>query len=373
MYHGFPGHGKTYEAVRIEILGAIKDGRRVLTNIDSLDFGALSELSGVSQDEIKELITVVDSDELLKGSLPELVKETEEGERGEVIVIDEAQNIWPKDERLPIAVRKFFTKHRHYGVDIVLLTQVPATVHKQITSITEVFVWFKKMRGMSEGHYYKEVWLGGCTKRTGDCNRTFVRKFDPAIFGCYKSVVCGIAGLEGSSVKLRSFYKRPSIILAVLFLFVAFPYAIYFAYGIFDTSDPELPGAPGVDSAVTSGVVSTSKVVETGANGRGLYSRAVDFWIGFRFSVTSFVVVTDDEGVYTFTGYLEGERDGGHPVRLSFADAREMGFKIEWARGNNSPQVFELTYPQGRRAEMIEYGGERRGPPPAQLDGRGAA
>src|SRR3990167_5739314 len=64
-YGGRMGSGKTYEVVSMVILGALRSGRRVVSNIVGLNYDemvlALAE-EGVSADKVGELVTISHDD-----------------------------------------------------------------------------------------------------------------------------------------------------------------------------------------------------------------------------------------------------------------------------------------------------------------------
>lgn len=60
-YVGRMGSGKTYEVVSVVILGALRRGRRVITNIAGIDFQACSDLlvaEGIDPDKIGRIVMV---------------------------------------------------------------------------------------------------------------------------------------------------------------------------------------------------------------------------------------------------------------------------------------------------------------------------
>jgi zona occludens toxin len=60
-YVGRMGSGKTYEVVSVVILGALRRGRRVITNIAGLDYAACADLlvaEGCDPDKIGTIVTI---------------------------------------------------------------------------------------------------------------------------------------------------------------------------------------------------------------------------------------------------------------------------------------------------------------------------
>jgi len=72
LYEGFPGSGKTYDAVR-KVIANLLQGRRVLTNIDGMQNAvpaeAMKHLTGYDDKKFSELLTVL-TQEQTKFSTP---------------------------------------------------------------------------------------------------------------------------------------------------------------------------------------------------------------------------------------------------------------------------------------------------------------
>lgn len=74
---------------------------------------------------------------------------------GSVIVVDEVQKLWPvtgPSAKVPDAV-KFLEVHRHFGVDLILLTQKPALLNKNVRSLVGRHI---HIRDLSWGRYLYE-------------------------------------------------------------------------------------------------------------------------------------------------------------------------------------------------------------------------
>lgn len=120
-YTGLPGSGKSHSVVEFVVLPAIKAGRVVVTNL------AL-KLDVLAADFPAADVRLIDSDSIKAD--PEYLHSV--AVAGSVLVIDEAQLVWPSGARLkdvPKNVLSFFTEHRHRvdakgrASDIVLVTQ----------------------------------------------------------------------------------------------------------------------------------------------------------------------------------------------------------------------------------------------------------
>jgi len=105
---GLPGSGKSYRAV--DMISKLKDTSKVLHCIDGLKVGTSIDDYCLSNNcDPLDLFTVT-------------FHENNNCFRGWLFVIDECQTYFPKDFRNKL-VHKFFQLHRHYGIDIILLSQ----------------------------------------------------------------------------------------------------------------------------------------------------------------------------------------------------------------------------------------------------------
>lgn len=138
---GNPGAGKSYSAVHLCILPAIRKGRPVFTNIplkldliyDEFDLLEDQYIQNVTSDEIEK-----DPDIWMK--IP----------GGCLIVIDECWRFWDSGKKASKQANEFFREHRHrvgtvgtqnISQDIVILTQATADVARFIKSnVHETFI-----------------------------------------------------------------------------------------------------------------------------------------------------------------------------------------------------------------------------------------
>lgn len=140
---GRPGDGKSYSAVHLSILPALKQGRSLFTNIE-LNIPLLKLELGLSDDQYlkyipKETLKTTDLQDIPGGCL---------------IVLDEVWRYWKSEERNPSTEdEKFFAEHRHkvgrmpqidgmLSQDIVLITQnimeVPRWIRGRIASTYKI-------------------------------------------------------------------------------------------------------------------------------------------------------------------------------------------------------------------------------------------
>jgi len=119
---GIPGSGKSYMAV--DYVSKMKDQSKVLHNIEGFKLG--TSLDQFSLDHKMQKIDIFRKSWHEKNDLL----------HGWTIIIDEAAELFPKSLR-DTDIIGFFDYHRHYGIDIFLITQDIKKVTADITCLAE--------------------------------------------------------------------------------------------------------------------------------------------------------------------------------------------------------------------------------------------
>lgn len=138
-YVGRMGSGKSYEVVSVVILGAIRRGRRVVTNIAGIDVEAMRTLliaDGADPSSLGDVVTVEHA-AVLDPTFWRTDKDVDEGvnafvQPGDLLALDEIWRFWDGfgERGMSPRVMNFFRMHRHFtndgtGVscDVALITQ----------------------------------------------------------------------------------------------------------------------------------------------------------------------------------------------------------------------------------------------------------
>jgi len=134
-----PGAGKTIYAVWNLIKPATEAGRIVYTaGIPELKLPVISlSYSQVKQWSEREMIEVENPTGI---PIPddERPMKLQNITEGSLIVIDEVQFLWPAaGSKEPGDDIKYLTKHRHHGLEIILITQAPQLVHKNVLAVVD--------------------------------------------------------------------------------------------------------------------------------------------------------------------------------------------------------------------------------------------
>ncbi|MDN3683275.1 zonular occludens toxin domain-containing protein [Vibrio sinaloensis] len=136
---GRPRSGKSYEAVVYHIIPAVKEGRKVITNIP-LNIDKFKKIFGDKADliEVREFsFNSYGEKNSALFSRPEDYQcewRNEDGV-GPLYVIDEAHLVLPR--QCSTEILEFYSMHGHYGIDITLLTQNFRKVNKDIRDMVE--------------------------------------------------------------------------------------------------------------------------------------------------------------------------------------------------------------------------------------------
>lgn len=169
---GVPGSGKTLMAVSDLAKKVDKEwaGRKIFIH-------GIPELT-IPTEPIPDGHTIQDMQVWLKW----------QENHGSVVVIDEAQNIFPPrsaGSKTPEIV-EWLHVHRHSGVDIILITQMPGRIDKQVRDLVGAHYHIHKTPLGVRMRYFWDYCENN--PKTGMKNaRPEVYKFDKKAFGLYKS------------------------------------------------------------------------------------------------------------------------------------------------------------------------------------------
>lgn len=226
-YVGLPGSGKSYDVVANQILPALKEDRRVVTNVP------------LDRDEVRKLT--------LKGEIVDLPIEViaqephkidEYATAGCLLVIDELWRLWPAGEkanRIPQPFKSLLAEHRHRvdslgrSMQIVFVTQDLSQVAAFARQLVEQTFHHTKLSHIgARGSYRIDVFHGCVTGAVPPVNnrlREVFGKYDPKIFKLYKSHTMSDsrnAGADEKAMDLRgNIWRKQSIWVGVAFVIVA--------------------------------------------------------------------------------------------------------------------------------------------------------
>lgn len=246
---GISGGGKSYEAVAYHILPAVKRGRRVITNLPvNLEQFEAIEPGSSSLLEVREKTLAVRPPESVDyssargvvpriGVLPFVDRAFANPEdfastwvdadgRGPLYVVDECHLAMPRG-RTSIAVEEWFSLHRHYNCDVLLITQSTAKISVAIKDNVQVCYKVRKAIALGRPDGYIRKVLDGVNG--GEVSVT-ERKYRAEFFKLYKSHTKGVALAESAaddvapfSVKFRRMSWAFYAVTAVLCVWAFWP------------------------------------------------------------------------------------------------------------------------------------------------------
>lgn len=266
---GRPGSGKSYESVVYHVIPAIKQGRKVVTNLP-LNVDHFKQVFG---DEVQDLIDIrADSFEKHSGVLrpfskPEHFTDEDwvnEKGQGPLFVIDECHFIYPTTGRGKQAHEDlldclaYFSTHRHMGHDIVLMTQSLGKINKDLRDMIEVQYAVSKHTAAGSQKSYTQNVLDGAAGRPKVVD-TKVRFYKKEFFPFYTSHTLSSSSVdEAKSADIKPFWKSWVFVVLVPVLIFIFYKVSQGGLNVFSESETQTP-APQPPSSMTQPVILKEK------------------------------------------------------------------------------------------------------------------
>lgn len=180
FHEGLPGSGKSYEAVIKHVLEALKQGRKVFTNIEGMNHEKTAQITGIPVNIVRFLLI-----QLTDEQVPEIYKYIE---ANALIVIDEIQDFFPSSrDPLPAAMTTFVTRHRHDGLDIIIMGQDFRDCHSLWKRRTAQKVTFMKQDAVGLENNYIWTLYKARTPEKFEKITSGSGKYDKQYFGLYAS------------------------------------------------------------------------------------------------------------------------------------------------------------------------------------------
>ncbi len=178
LYEGVPGSGKSYHAICEKFLPWVKQGRRLYIAVDGIYLDRLSLFTGIDLETLERQITIwKDSVEVLQ-AFPHV-------EPGSAVIIDEAQTVFRSMQKVEPGLLRWLETHRHYGVDILLMSQDFRQMTQGVTRLVEATVKFRKLSFVGLSKKYQGRVRGN--PEDHEVIRAFVGTYSPAIYAYYSS------------------------------------------------------------------------------------------------------------------------------------------------------------------------------------------
>lgn len=252
MMIGPPGAGKSYEATVFQVLPALKEGRKVITNLP-LNVEAFAEIN----EEFVDLIELVFPSKENQKPFSRAQdyqsdwKHPEDG-IGPLFVVDECHVPLPRGKTL-LEVEEWFAMHRHEGVDVILMTQSYGKVSKSICELVQTAIVLRKNSNLGFRNAYRRDVRDGLTRATslGVTQRRYEKKY----FKLYQSYTRGGKG-EGKHSDIKPIWKRwPFLGLGAVVLYLLYQVLFGTGFNIFGTIEKQY-GSGKAPSGAPSGAAS---------------------------------------------------------------------------------------------------------------------
>ena len=229
---GRPGSGKSYEAVIRHILPALKDGRMVVTNIP-LNVDWFCQFIG---EYCRDLIVQIDGGFHNYGGkryfsdAEHFLRYQEwrnEKNQGVYFIVDECHLPMPRtagagDDRVSTQkeLKEYLSMHRHYGHDILLLTQNFRKVDRDVVDMVQTCYFTTKLSFLGKDDEYVCKVADGVSR---NIVTTHHREYEQKYFGAYQSHTKSEGSVqEAATVDIPAWYQRwyniGAIVMAVLFI-----------------------------------------------------------------------------------------------------------------------------------------------------------
>jgi zona occludens toxin len=106
-------------------------------------------------------------------------------EPGSAVIIDEAQTVFRSMQKVEPGLLRWLETHRHYGVDILLMSQDFRQMSQGVTRLIEATVKFRKLAFVGMSKKYQGKVRGN--PEDHDVIRAFVGTYSPAVYAYYSS------------------------------------------------------------------------------------------------------------------------------------------------------------------------------------------
>lgn len=219
LYYGKVGDGKSYHVVATEILPAVRDGRKMYVYMDGLNPRRLSQFAGRNAN-----VVLWDNVEQVREACQIEVDDREgvglKVDRGSLIVVDEAQMVWDSREwqKTGKQALAFFEYHRHFGLDVVLITQSPGRLDKGLVRLANECLHVKNLRFLSTFLGRRYVVNVRQSPQDREPVATLRGKFEDNVFACYRSatVVRSSAKVHGRGIRGAMLWGPAAAALALI-------------------------------------------------------------------------------------------------------------------------------------------------------------
>jgi len=224
LISGLPGTGKTLSAILRFLLPSLKDKRKVYTNIDGIQLLKTSLYLGAELQDLEKILVYTEkfSTKLLAGNLDN------KSMVNSMIIIDEAQLFWNNRDYASEENKNllpFLQKHRHYGLDILFLTQNIDQLDIGIRRLCQVHYRLCKLSNVGFDKVIKvKVFPDAMGSEQFKPLASLLWRIDSKIFPLYKSY-------EGESVSETKTQSYNVLLRSPAFMFICVVFVLCLWFG----------------------------------------------------------------------------------------------------------------------------------------------
>ena len=351
---GRPGAGKTYECVTQHIIPALNEKRKIITNIP-LNVEWFVSVIGA---HVRELIVIVDGGYHNYGKTRPFSNAKDflqydtwrnENNQGVYFFIDECHLAMPvggTDKEL----KEYLSMHRHYGHDIMLLTQNFRKVDRDVKDMVQTCYLCTKLSMLAKDDTYVCKVADGVSR---NIVHTHTRKYEPKYFGAYQSHTKSQGSVkEKTTTGVKKWYQRwttqaaaACFIFAVLILVSAFTRdkpdhqaeALQKLEQLKTANNPPQPSPAPINTQNPSPPQPlTSKPVKTPQD----KPQAEHPFSGLTMHLSGYHADNDNRGRYRKIYYIAISRNGQLINELTHVDLQLAGYAVKVF----NPCVAEIAY-----------------------------
>lgn len=243
IYSGLPGSGKSYTVVSNVIIPALKEKRKIFTNIP-LDGDAIEADFNLRPTHF-ETKDITDNPRWFDEVLP----------AGALLILDEAWRLWPsglKANRVEASHKAFLAEHRHRvgdnnrSTEIVLVSQDAAQLAAFVRQLIEKTYRAKKLDVVGQSNRYRlDIYEGAVTGANPPLDkriREIYGEYKPDIYRLYQSHTQSQTGEAGNEDKAdkRANVLKGGTFKAILVALVILPILVFLgARNLYDKYHPK--------------------------------------------------------------------------------------------------------------------------------------
>jgi zona occludens toxin len=256
LYEGVPGSGKSYHAICEKFLPWVKQGRRLYIAVDGIYLDRLSLFTGI------ELVypRTTDHDlERLRRSPPGLspcrawLSRHHRRSADRLSVHAEGRT----------GLLRWLETHRHYGVDILLMSQDFRQMSQGVTRLIEATVKFRKLAFVGLSKKYQGKVRGN--PEDNEVIRAFVGTYSPAIYAYYSSYASAAIREEKRS---HTVFKSARVAIGIAAGLFAIGLMVWRPWSSLSSTKP-MPASTGV--SVRSELASASISIGAGQSAESVW------------------------------------------------------------------------------------------------------